>query len=76
MKPDAEGWFKMDGQQAVCYPLSSGVAKVKQVKQGLRVWGHTCNFAMASLIFSTFTSLKPLTFSSVFRVAAWTDLEV
>lgn len=29
---------------------------------------------MASLIFSTFTSLKPLTLRSVLRVAVWTDL--
>jgi len=33
----------------------------------------TRHFVIASLIFSTLTSLKPLIFNSVFRVAPWTD---
>lgn len=34
---------------------------------------YTRHFCIASLTFSTLTSLKPLIFSSVFRVAPWTD---
>jgi len=41
-----------------------------------QTWKRSCqtwHFWIASLIFSTFTSLNPLILRSVLRVAAWTD---
>lgn len=69
MKPDADGYLKMPDQQCslpneIDRQNLVGNAGSKQL---------TWHLPIASLIFSTFTSLKPLTLSSVLRVAAWTD---